>query len=196
MNDIISHHGIKGQKWGVRRFRNKDGTLTPAGRKRYGESDVSDAQKERNRQIVKKVAIGAGAALTVTAAAAMYAAHKDEVDNYIKSKIAGAYGAMTIREGVKNRKREDYAKTHKNEILKSASKITKYREYLRDDDVADAIKRLQQNRDLHQLSQDNIRRGANYVQAFLAYGAAATTAYNLKNSQLAKDMKNPKKRKG
>lgn len=30
----LCHHGIKGQKWGVRRFQNKDGTLTPEGRKR------------------------------------------------------------------------------------------------------------------------------------------------------------------
>lgn len=31
--------GIKGQKWGVRRFRRKNGTETPAGRKRYKEHD-------------------------------------------------------------------------------------------------------------------------------------------------------------
>lgn len=31
----LKHHGIKGQKWGVRRYRNKNGTLTPAGKKRY-----------------------------------------------------------------------------------------------------------------------------------------------------------------
>jgi hypothetical protein len=31
---ILKHHGIKGQKWGVRRFQNKNGTYTPAGRKR------------------------------------------------------------------------------------------------------------------------------------------------------------------
>lgn len=40
MNDHIylAHHGIKGQKWGVRRFRNKDGTLTAEGKKHYGTS--------------------------------------------------------------------------------------------------------------------------------------------------------------
>lgn len=36
MGNELYHFGIKGQKWGVRRFQNKDGSLTPAGKKRYG----------------------------------------------------------------------------------------------------------------------------------------------------------------
>lgn len=35
-NVYLAHYGIKNQKWGFRRFQNEDGTLTPAGRERYG----------------------------------------------------------------------------------------------------------------------------------------------------------------
>ena len=34
-NNVITHSGIKGMKWGVRRYQNEDGTLTEAGKKRY-----------------------------------------------------------------------------------------------------------------------------------------------------------------
>lgn len=46
----LMHHGIKGQKWGVRRFQNEDGSLTAAGRKRYG-------YLEKAADIAKKVSM-------------------------------------------------------------------------------------------------------------------------------------------
>ena len=39
--NYLEHHGIKGQKWGVRRFQNDDGTWTDEGKKRYGEESSS-----------------------------------------------------------------------------------------------------------------------------------------------------------
>lgn len=46
----LCHHGTKGMKWGVRRYQNKDGSLTPAGKARY-DRDVRDnnARKKDNR---------------------------------------------------------------------------------------------------------------------------------------------------
>lgn len=41
MNYELYHHGIKGMHWGVRRYQNKDGSRTPAGRKRYGSSPAN-----------------------------------------------------------------------------------------------------------------------------------------------------------
>lgn len=33
----LAHHGVKGQKWGIRRYQNKDGSLTAEGRSRYNQ---------------------------------------------------------------------------------------------------------------------------------------------------------------
>lgn len=39
-NNYLQHHGILGQKWGIRRFQNTDGSLTPEGEKRYNTGET------------------------------------------------------------------------------------------------------------------------------------------------------------
>lgn len=48
-DDYLAHHGILGMKWGVRRYQNKDGTLTAEGRRRaqvYGKDPLSTSAKK------------------------------------------------------------------------------------------------------------------------------------------------------
>lgn len=44
--EYLEHHGIKGQKWGIRRFQSKDGPLTSEGKRRYSPEEKKAARKE------------------------------------------------------------------------------------------------------------------------------------------------------
>lgn len=50
----LEHHGVKGQRWGVRRYQNADGSLTSAGKKRYGTMDSDKVRKELYGQVKKQ----------------------------------------------------------------------------------------------------------------------------------------------
>lgn len=45
----LTHHGILGQKWGVRRYQNQDGSLTAAGKKRLEQKDAKWARKNYDK---------------------------------------------------------------------------------------------------------------------------------------------------
>lgn len=72
--DTLYHHGVKGQRWGVRRYRNEDGSLTNDGKERYN----------KRRDTAKKVAIGVG--ITGAVALGAYVVHKNR--QYIRNKAS------------------------------------------------------------------------------------------------------------
>ncbi len=96
-SDELYHHGIKGQRWGVRRFQNEDGTYTSLGKERrrigdgrHGSADFligsaeADRLKEESKKAIKKVsAISVASILggTAMAAGGMYLYEKGYIDD-------------------------------------------------------------------------------------------------------------------
>lgn len=61
--NYLKHYGVLGMKWGIRRYQNADGTLTEAGKKRYGTIQAYEWDKNRRlarNEKIKKVAKVAG----------------------------------------------------------------------------------------------------------------------------------------
>lgn len=56
--DELCHYGIKGQKWGVRRFQNSDGSYTSEGKRRAQQQEKKDPVKEMKDEDLRKASIG------------------------------------------------------------------------------------------------------------------------------------------
>ena len=76
----LCHYGIKGQKWGVRRFQRKDGTLTAKGKNRYADDGGSEsAAKRKGMSASTKKKLLVGASIALATAATIYAIENPKV---------------------------------------------------------------------------------------------------------------------
>lgn len=107
-NDELYHHGIKGQKWGIRRYQNADGSLTAEGKKRYGTVENFNKSRDRNLK-----ALTAAQVVNFGFNAYRYANSTDKSDkisNGLGAAVSGAaLGAMAGKKAynlVKKRKTE------------------------------------------------------------------------------------------
>ena len=142
-SDELYHHGIRDQKWGIRRFQNADGTLTPAGKERYGRgnSDKNTNSESKgnaiNKEKLKKAAKIAGAA--VGTAAVAYGAYKLGSSNLAREFVA----SQKLRSAM-----------IKNAGLKALHSLN-------DEELAGAIGRLKAEADFRNLTYRALTSSAN-----------------------------------
>lgn len=116
--DELTHWGIKGQKWGERKYQYKDGSLTPAGRKRYG--DAPDFVKKN--KVSRKV-------------------QKQRAKNLEKARQAKAEKKKAEEEA---KRKEEEALKKKEQLLKSvdAKELYKNKDLLTNQEIQDRLTRI------------------------------------------------------
>lgn len=103
MQEYIYHHGIKGQKWGVRRFQNKDGSLTNAGKKRYNDGE-STKQTRYDKFYTKYKSLGYTDEKAAQAAKGRIRTERSlMIVGGMAIATAAAYGAYRYRDIAKDR---------------------------------------------------------------------------------------------
>lgn len=103
----LYHHGIKGQRWGIRRYQNEDGTLTEAGKKHYAKLDDRWIRKNQDTVYTKA-----------------YNASKKELKKYANTELRGMRGA-TAR-NLYNRKMAELFRQKTADIRTPSGKIVEW----------------------------------------------------------------------
>ena len=131
----LAHHGIKGQRWGVRRFQNPDGSLTEKGKRRMkklqGKSDKLDAKKAKLNSPKNMVRLSQYKSLSADRHAAANQ-HKADEDFYrnkasyaltnhgskVAIKKADKAHTKYVQEAKKAAEYDDYITKHQNKEAK------------------------------------------------------------------------------
>lgn len=197
----LYHWGIKGQKWGVRRYQNKDGTYTKAGKKRYSKSYAEEAREMSDQELRSKIDrmnlekryvnlttnrnTRASRALDTASKVTNIGSNAGKManDSYKLKDQNNPRADITSKGLDVTRKSVNAAKKINDmvETKKATAKAKKKLETMSDKDLRETVNRMDLERQYTQLKRENISRGRTEVREVLdiasdvlAIGASAT----------------------
>lgn len=146
MSNDLQHWGIKGMKWGVRRYQNADGSLTPAGVKRY-RNEAGD--------IERKLAKGSKN-------------DEDTIERYENS-LRKIKTASTALEGVRRVKGEMDANNESSNRSRSEKRIRSEANEMSDYELAKQVQRMnmEENYTRLMMNKERINQGESYTNKFM-----------------------------
>lgn len=177
----LQHWGIKNMKWGQRRFQNKDGSLTPAGRKRYG---VGDGDNDNNRD--------GGNDNTRDGGTSTKKSVRDMSDEELDAAIKRArkekeYDDLINPKGNNNTDKvdaNDPIAAKKSRILESDSAKNLYdnRDLFTTQELQEAYKRLNTEKLIRDMQPKELSKGEKFINTVTKIGNTASTVYNAYNN--------------
>lgn len=193
-SDELQHHGIRGQKWGQRRYQNKDGSLTPAGQKRYNK-EVEKLKKETAK--VKAAEQVAANRKKTQAKLDRLDAKKQALEERKKALKEEKYGKK--KKGDTEENTDETPEQRKERLLKSSDpkELYKYRDELSTLELNDRINRIDtENRlqskivEKHKTTgMEYMEKAKNVIDKTSALYKSVDTAYStFANSSIAKAM--------
>ena len=120
----LAHHGIKGQKWGVRRYQNEDGTLTAEGKKRY-RKEVCQKLKKLSKMSSKQKDTRLSDALKADIPEEVLSRHRKSFNKYFDEydRLSKAATKREITDKEYEKFTEKYETPYYQEVLKEARDV-------------------------------------------------------------------------